>query len=87
MIAVAPSVDVPIEPQTILDVIRGWNQSWFWQNFWIVGDIDWVLRAIENGSLLTVADGSYIRELFVDICSCAFVLECQEGSGMSVGKI
>jgi hypothetical protein len=26
-----------------------------------------------------VADGSYIQELFLDACSCAFVFECQNG--------
>ena len=31
--AVAPPVDIPIEPQTILDVIREWKQSWLWWAF------------------------------------------------------
>jgi hypothetical protein len=41
--AVAPPLDVPIEPQTILDVICGWNQSWFWRTFRIVGNLEWLI--------------------------------------------
>ena len=82
----SPSVDVPIEPTTILEVLQSWKQTWFWRSFQIVGDLDWVIRAIERGSLLTVADGSYMRQLFVDACSCAYVFECQEGEGRILGK-
>ena len=85
--AVAPPVDVPIEPQSIMDVLRGWKQIWFWRAFRVVGDLDWVFQAIEDGTLLTVADGSFIRELFSDACSCAFVFECQNGGGRFLGKI
>lgn len=85
--AVAPPVDVPIESQTILDVIRGWKQGWFWHTFRIVGDVDWVISAIENDPLLTLADGSYIHELLADACSCAFVFDCQDGGGRILGKM
>ena len=85
--AIAPPVDIPIEPQTILEVIREWKQNWFWRAFRIVGDLSWVVEAIEDGSLLAVADGSYIRELFLDACSCAFVFECQNGGGRILGKL
>jgi hypothetical protein len=80
-------VYIPIEPQTILEVFREWKQNWFWRAFRIVGDLSWVVEAIEDGSLLAVADGSYIRELFLDACSCAFVFECQNGGGRILGKL
>lgn len=85
--AVAPQVDVPIEPSTIPEVLRSWKQGWFWKTFRLIGNFDWVFKSIEDGSLLTVADGSYIRHLFTDVCSCAFVLECQNGGGRILGKI
>ena len=73
--AIAPSVDIPLEPQTILEVFREWKQNWFWRAFRIVGDLSWVVEAIEDGSLLAVA------------CSCAFVFECQNGGGRILDKL
>jgi len=85
--AVAPPVDIPLVPQSILDVLKEWKQSWFWRSFQLIGDPLWILASIEDRSLLAVADGSYIRELFGDACSCAFVLECQNGRGRILGKL
>ena len=31
-------------------------------------------------------DGSYMREMYPNICSAAFILECREGSGRIVGS-
>jgi hypothetical protein len=36
----SPVVDEIIEPQTILEVIKGWKQGWFWHKFEIIGDVD-----------------------------------------------
>ena len=85
--SVSPVVDEVIPPQSILDVIREWNQSWFWKKLNIVGDVDWVIEAIARCLLLILADGSFIRELFPDANSCAFVVECQEGRGRILGKV
>ena len=87
MTSVAPTVDEVIAPTTILEVIRGWKQGWFSRKFEIIGDVDWLIPAVAAGSVLAVADGSYIRELFIDANSCAFVLECQEGRGRILGRI
>ena len=35
---------------------------------------------------MAVTDGSYIRELFPDVCAAAFVLECSRGRGTVVGS-
>ena len=40
---------------------------------------------IEDGTLLTVTDGSYIRELHPHLCSAAFILECTKGRGQIIG--
>ena len=37
--------------------------------------------------MLGVADGSFIRELFPDANSCAFVLECQNKRGRILGRL
>jgi hypothetical protein len=85
--SVAPAVDVVIEPTTIFEVIRGWKQGWFWRRLEMIGDDGWLISAIEAGSVLAVVDGLYIRELFTDANSCAFVLECQEGRGRILGRL
>ena len=53
----------------------------------MIGDDNWLIPAIEAGTVLAVADGSYIRELFTEANSCAFVLECQEGRGRILGRL
>ena len=35
---------------------------------------------------MAVTDGSYIREMYPEVCSCAFVLECLQGRGMIYGS-
>lgn len=43
------------------------------------------LEAIREGTCTAVTDGSYIRELYPDMCSCTFVLECTRGRGRVFG--
>ena len=85
--SVASAIDLVIEPTTIREVIRGWRQGWFWRKMEVLGDESWLIPAIEAGTVLAVADGSYIRELFSDANSCAFVLECREGRGRLLGRL
>ena len=85
--SVSPAVDEVLVPQTILEVIKGWKQGWFWRKLDIIGDLDRLCESIADESVLGVADGSYIRELFPDANSCAFVLECQNGRGRILGRI
>jgi hypothetical protein len=85
--SVSPTVDEVIPPQTILEVIRSWKQTWFWRKLRIIGQMDWLRESIEAGTVLALADGSYIKELFTDASSCAFGLECQEGRGRILGRI
>jgi hypothetical protein len=35
---------------------------------------------------VAVTDGLYIRELYPNLCSCAFILECSEGRGRIFGS-
>ena len=45
------------------------------------GGYDWLHEAITDGSLLAVTDGLYICELYPNLCSAAFMLECKKGQG------
>ena len=74
-------------PETLLDVLEDWGCKWIWDSLVLTGDEGWLLETIEEGTCVAVTDGLYIRELFPDVCSAAFVLECSQGRGTIVGSL
>jgi hypothetical protein len=46
----------------------------------------WIHDSIADDSLVAVTDGSYIRELYPNLCSAAFVMECSKEQGRIVGS-
>jgi hypothetical protein len=56
------------------------------ENISMAGGYDWLHEAITDSSLLAVTDGSYIHELYLNLCSAAFVLECKKGQGRLIGS-
>jgi hypothetical protein len=48
--------------------------------------VKWLEHAIAEGMLVVVTDGSYIRELYPNHCSRAFVMECSSGLGGVCGS-
>jgi hypothetical protein len=50
------------------------------------GGVTWISKLITQGSLVVAMDGSYIRELFPNLCLAAFVLECSTGCGRIIGS-
>jgi len=44
------------------------------------------MEAIIDGSLVCVADVSFIEEMHPDICSATFIMECFKGRGLLIGK-
>ena len=57
-----------------------------WDDLKVVGDENWVIEAIREGTLLAVADGSFIQELYPDVCSAGFVMGCSHGRGRIYGR-
>ena len=53
----------------------------------MTGGTSWIHGSIADGSLVAVTDGSYIREIYPNLCSAAFVLECSKGQGQIMGAI
>jgi hypothetical protein len=72
-------------PESLFDVLREWGNTWMWDSLRLIGDDNWLLEAIREGTCIAVTDGSYIRELYRDMCSCVFVLECTQGRGRVFG--
>jgi hypothetical protein len=73
-------------PTTFLGVLKSWGNTWLWENMSVSGGTVWIQHSINDGSLVAVTDGLYIRELYPNLCSAAFVLECSKGQGRIVGS-
>ena len=43
------------------------------------------MESIREATCIAVTNGSYIWEVYPDLCSCAFVLECTKGRGRIFG--
>jgi hypothetical protein len=52
----------------------------------VTGGVTWVHKSITQGTLVAVTDGSYIQELFLNLCLVAFVLKCSHGRGRIFGS-
>ncbi len=46
-----------------------------------MGDGHWIAKAIEDGTLIAVTDGSYMKDLYPNIHLAVLVLECTKGHG------
>jgi hypothetical protein len=52
----------------------------------VEGGTEWISEAIQDGSLVVVMNGLYIQQLYPNLCSAAFVLECAKGCGKIIGS-
>jgi hypothetical protein len=50
--------------KTFMDVLYSWGDTWLWDNVSMAGGHNWLHEAIQDGSLLAVTNGSYIREQY-----------------------
>jgi hypothetical protein len=69
-----------------MEVLHSWGNTWLWDNLLIIGGFEWLHEAILDGTLMVVMDGSYIRELYLNLCSAAFVIKCKKGWGRLIGS-
>ncbi len=66
-------------------VLLSWRNTWIWDHLTIVGGDRWVNKSIKDGTVVAVTDGSYMRELYPNLCSAAYILECSKGRGQIYG--
>ena len=74
-VSTAASPDQVELPDSILEVLQEWVQAWMWKSLKLIEDVGWLTVAIRDGTCIAVTDGSHIKELYPNMCSCAFVLE------------
>ena len=58
-----------------------------WEGMQLIGDDSWLEEAIRDNSLVAVTDGSYMRDKYPMMNSCAFILECTKGRGRLTGAL
>ncbi len=83
---VTTSMDRPELGTNFINILKGWGHTWLWADLKVTGGTSWIAEAIAKGTLLAVADGSYICEQHPDLCAAAFILECTRHRGMLVGS-
>jgi hypothetical protein len=72
-------------PTSFLNILQSWGNTWLWEHLKVTGGESWLNDSIANGSLVAVTNGLYIQEIYSNLCSAAFVLECSKGRGCIVG--
>ncbi len=50
------------------------------------GGVSWLVESIADNSLVAVTNGSYMKEVYPNINSAAFVFECTKGQGRLWGS-
>ena len=68
----------PIVYATFLERLLSKGGAWMWKDFECTQDPIWIVEAIRQGSLFCCTDGSYIKEIAVDVCGAAWILYCEE---------
>ena len=57
-----------------------------WDSMVLVGKDEWIEKPIANHSCVAVTDGSYMRELYPNVFSTAFIFEFTDGTGRLIGS-
>ena len=73
-------------PSCFLDVLIEWGSTWLLDSLWLFGEYNWPEEAIRDGTCLAVTYGLYVKELYPELWSGAFVLECSKGRGNIFGS-
>jgi hypothetical protein len=83
--SIAPIVIPNPVPTSFMEVLTLWGNTWLWEHVSMTGGVSWLEESIADSTLVVVTDGSYIRELFPNICSATFILKCSKGRGRIFG--
>ena len=62
---------------TVLDVLRSWRNPELWNDIEIDDDGWWIARALVEGTLMMISDGSYMEHRSRRHSSCGFRLVCR----------
>ena len=57
-----------------------------WDSMMLVGKDDCIEKTIANRSCVAVTDRYYMRDLYPNVYSTAFIFECTDGTGRLIGS-
>ncbi len=86
LLSSAMSISQDPAQSLFLEVLQPWGNTWLWEHMAVHGGVAWLEQAISVGTLVAVTDGSYILELYPNLCLAAFVLEYGKGQGRVIGS-
>jgi hypothetical protein len=86
ILSTSASPPTPIPPADFWHAIKVWGNSWMWDYVLIRGEVSWLAELIADNSLLVVTNGSYMKEVYPNINSAAFIIECTKGRGRLWGS-
>ena len=66
-------------PSNFWEAIQGWGNTWLWDNLVASGDIDWIADSIADNSCVAATDGFYMKQVYPNLNSAAFVFKCSKG--------
>jgi hypothetical protein len=81
----SPQCAPKIPLQDFWAVIKEWGKLWIWENLKVVGDPGWLEALNAESSCLAVTNGSYMKQMYPNISSAAFIFECCRGRGCIIG--
>jgi hypothetical protein len=82
--SMAPKAPWAPAPKSFVGVLCKWGCLWLWKRISIECGTHWISAAVQDGSLVVVTDGSYIKCLYPHLCLATFVLECAKGRGQII---
>jgi hypothetical protein len=86
IIFAAAGPPTPDPPLNFWSLIEESGKTWMWEKLTIIGEVLWLAEAITENTLVTVTDGSYMKEIYPHINLAAFVFECSKGRGRLWGS-
>jgi hypothetical protein len=84
LLSTATTATHSADPSLFLEVLQLWGNTWLWEHMAVYGGAKWLEHTISKSTLVVITDGSYIQELYPNLCSAAFVIECSKGCGRVV---
>ena len=81
----SPQSPAKVPPRDFWTVIEEWGELWIWEHLKVVGDPGWIEYSIKDKACIAVTDGSYMKHMYPNICSAAFIFKCSLGRGRIIG--
>ncbi len=73
-------------PTSFLDILQLWGNTWLWEHLQVMGGETWIHDSIADSLLVAVTDRLYIREIYPNLCSATFIMECSKVQGRIMGS-